>query len=511
MDHHLGPALPFRIAERLTPRANPNYDIYFSDEKIKSVVERCLANVKKDHMTIEHLPSGKSFNNRIYFINLNEPFLNTRPEWKPEEFQVEVAKSSTQIQSSFLVLKIAGHPFGRNKVQNEAACLLLLEKYCPSIPCPRLVAWSDDGKKVRTPEFPRGFREAEVKNVPVLAIQAEDGVIIENVRKDTEGQGWMLLTREPGEPISDEDLSGKAGDELMRQIAVHVATWRKDMPAAKAVGNLRIVGSGSQPGPAAALYDKSIVPGYDVHIDGLITNASPQSPLGSAEKYAAFSLKSSLKKLKEGKLYGETSDEVYDIVKRFLDNSLSKLPMFRIAFEPMFFTHDDLSTRNVLAVPHGNGGVKVSSIIDFEFAGFFPKDEEFANCLQNDNLEWPLKKYASFLDELKQRDALPEALAAKIPAVSALGNASDMALEFGISEFHQATLLLRMCINAAPWWIKEEKVFTEEELLAEQVAAKGRVEKAITWLEKSIPETPEKGDRRRSRTSSAATKPSPPK
>ena len=209
-----------------------------SDEKIKAVVERCLSNVKNEQMNIEHLPSGKSFNNRIYFINLNEPVLNTRPEWKDKE--VEVAKSSTQIQSSFLVLKIAGHPFGRNKVQNEVACLLLLERYCPSIPCPKLIAWSDDGKKVRTPQFPRGFRDTEAKKVPVLAIQAEDGVPIENVRKDTEGQGWMLLTREPGKPVSSEDLSGKAGDELMRQIAVHVASWRKDMPAAKAVGNLRM-------------------------------------------------------------------------------------------------------------------------------------------------------------------------------------------------------------------------------------------------------------------------------
>ncbi|KAJ9603395.1 hypothetical protein H2200_012173 [Cladophialophora chaetospira] len=506
---HLTPAIPFRTAERLTPRANPNYDIYFSDEKIKSVVERCLANVKKDQMTIGHLPTGKSFNNRIYFINLNEPWLNTRPEWKPEDKEVEVAKSKTQIQSSFLVLKIAGHPFGRNKVQNEVACLLLLEKYCPSVPCPKLIAWSDDGKKVRTPEFPRGFRENEVKSVPVLAIEAENDKLIENPRKDTEGQGWMLLTREPGKPVSPEDLSGKAGDELMRQIAVHVATWRKDMPTAKAVGNLRIVGSGSQPGPAAVLYDKSILPGYDVHIDGLITNSSPQSPLGSAEKYAAFSLKSSLKKLKEGKLYGSTSDEVYDMVKRFLDVSLPKLPMFRYAFEPMLFTHDDLSTRNVLALPHGNGGAKVSSIIDFEFAGFFPKDEEFANCLQNDNLEWPLKKYGSFLDELKNHEALPEALAAKIPAASALGNASDMALEFGTSDFHQATLMLRLCINAAPWWIKEEKEFTPEKLEEEMVAAKARVANAITWLEGTIPETPEKGEGRRRSRASSTVRPSP--
>ena len=498
MDHLTPlPAFPFRTAERLTPRANPNYDIYFSDEKIKIVVERCLPNVTtKEHMTIEHLPSGKSFNNRIYFINLNEPVLNTRPEWNNNE--VVVDKSNTRIQCPFLVLKIAGHPFGRNKIQNEVACLLLLEKHCPSIPCPKLIAWSDDGKKVRTPEFPRGFRDTEIKSIPVLAIQEEDGKLIENVRKDTEGQGWMLLTREPGKPINLEDLSGQAGDELMRQIAVHVATWRKDMPKANAVGNLRIVGSGSKPATSGILYDKSILPGFDVHIDGLITNTSPPNPLSTAEKYAAFNLKNSLRKLKEGRFYGETSDEVYDAVKRFLDTCLAKLPMFRNALDPMKFTHDDLSTRNILVTRDGNGATKLSSIIDFEFAGFYPRDEEFANCLQNDNLEWPLKKYGIFLSELKDREALPEALAAKIPSTSALGNAPDHALEFGTADFHQATLLLRLCINAAPWWIKEERDWTREALETEMVAAKGRVDRAIASLEAMIPATPEKKDRRRS-------------
>jgi hypothetical protein len=501
---HLTPSspLPIRTVDRLTPRGNPNYDIYFSDGKIKSVVEKCLRFVTQDEMEIEHLPSGKSFNNRIYFISLKKPHLNTRPEWSDKS--VEVTKSTTQIQSSFLVLKIAGHPFGLNKVQNEVACLLLMEKYCPSIPCPKLIAWSDDGKKVRTPEYPRGFRDTEVKNVPVLALQTEDGIPIEDARKDTEGQGWMLLTREPGKPIDPEEISGKGGEELMRQIAVHVATWRKNMPPAHSVGNLRIVGSGTKPGPAGDLYDKAILPGYDIHIEGLITNSSPSSPLGSAEKYIAFALKNAIRKLKEGEQYGDSSAEVQEMIRRFVDVSLAKLPMFRVGAETMVFSHCDLSTRNVLVVPHGNGSVKVSSIIDFEFAGFFPKDEEFANCLQNDNLEWPLKKYASFLAELKEHEALPDALAVKIPSPSSLGNASDKAFEFGTSDFHQATLLLRMCINAVPWWIGENKDMTPEAIVCERAAAKARVADAIAFLESCIPITPEKNGRRSRGASSAS-------
>lgn len=500
-------ALPFRTTERLTPRTNPNYDIYFSDEKIKTVVQRCLPHVGKDKMNIEHLPSGKSFNNRIYFINLSEPVLNTRPEWTNSG--VEVTKSTTQIQSSFLVLKIAGHPFGKNKVQNEVACLLLFEKYCPSVPCPKLIAWSDDGKKIRTPEYPRGFRDTEVKNVPVLAIQAEDGVPVEDVRKETEGQGWMLVTREPGRPVTEEDLSGKAGDQLMRQIGGYVATWRKNLPPAPAAGNLRIVTSNARPAPSGMLYDKAILPGHEVHIEGLIINSTPPAPLTTVENYVAFALKGEIKRLAEERMFGPLTDEMYDITKTFLDDVLRKLPMFQTELEPMKFTHTDISTRNILAVP-GNGGpdsgVKVSAIIDFEFAGFFPAYEEFANCLQNKDLEWPLKKYGHFLTELAHLDVLPEALAANIPPVSALGNAGDAAFEFGDAHFHQATVLLRLCINLAPWWIKAETGLTTQQLRAEYEATKARVVGAITFLESTVPEPEERGARGRSRTSSSTKK-----
>lgn len=486
--------LPIRINEdRATPRANPNFDIFFSDGKIKSVVERCLPGVKQDQMNIEHLPTGKSFNNRIYFINLSEPVLTTRPEWKNSD--VDVDRSKTQIQSSFLVLKIAGHPFGRTKVQNEVACLLLLEKYCPSIPCPKLIAWSDDGKKIRTPQFPRGFRDTEPKDVPVLAIQAEDGTPMENVRKDTEGQGWMLITREPGRPINNDDLSGKAGDELMRQIAAHVATWRTNMPSAKATGNLRIAAKNSKPSPAGLLYDKAILPGYEVHIDSLITQTAPSSALTSTEKYYALLFKNALKKLKDKQLLQYLSDEVYNIVKQFMDNTFPKLPIFR-GTDQMVFTHNDLSARNVLAAPNASGGVNVSAVIDFEFAGFFPMYEEFAGHMQNDNEEWALKKWSVFLTELNKRNALPEAIAANIPAPSAVGNHPDKCFEFGTDEFHQATLLSRASINAAPWFIKEEKDYAKGELKKELNAAKARVENAITLLEGMVPDTPEKRSRR---------------
>lgn len=503
--------------DRATPRSNPNYDVFFSEEKIKTVIKRSLPHVKDEHMNIEHLPSGKSFNNRIYFVNLAEPIHSTRPDWSGAE--VDVERTTRQIYSSSLVLKIAGHPFGANKIQNEVACLLLLERYCPSIPAPKLLSWSDDGQKIRTPLYSRGFRESEPKHNQVIAAQASDGVDVNAGRVETTRQGFIVMTREPGRPITPEDLLGPWGDKIMRQIAVQVATWRKNMTPAHAVGNLRLVGKNSKPSSSAICYDKAILPGLDVHIDGLITNAPPPSPLATCQLYTTYVLRCALKRLKEGGLYGHISDEVYDMVKRMTDKALPKLPMFQRqgTVESMIFTHDDLSGRNVLVSTTDSGTLAVSAMIDFEFAGFFPKDEEFAHHMQNEQEEWPLDKYGVFLAALKKAGALPESLAqplfpppppatalpsSSLPTSTSLHTASagpnaqhqhqhqprDKAFDFGGPEFHQAVLLLRIAINTAPWWIKEEQSYSAEQLKRELDDAKRRVETAVRWLEDMVPE-----------------------
>lgn len=47
-------------------------------------------------------------------------------------------------------------------------------------------------------------------------------------------------------------------------------------------------------------------------------------------------------------------------------------------------------------------------------------------------------------------------------------------------------LLLRITLNTAPWWVKGEKGYCEEELKKEMEAAKDRDERAIEWLEAMV-------------------------
>ena len=76
-------------------------------------------------LSIQPLEWVKSFNNRICFIKLSQS--DSDPSLLIEE----------------VVLKLSGRFFGPEKVQNEVACLYLLEKHCPSVPTPRVLAWAD--------------------------------------------------------------------------------------------------------------------------------------------------------------------------------------------------------------------------------------------------------------------------------------------------------------------------------------------------------------------------------
>ncbi|EXJ83738.1 hypothetical protein A1O1_07364 [Capronia coronata CBS 617.96] len=463
---------------RATPRSNPNYDVHFSDSTIKTIFRRSLPVVKAEHVSIEQIPSGKSFNNRIYFINLNEPTTLSRPKWTAT--RTDATQSVGVDEAASFVLKVAGSSFGPSKPQNEVACLLLLERYCPSVPAPRVVAWSDDGSRIRTPLDPRGSRARS----PSWVLRTLTRVSRQNGESkygemETKGRGWILMTRVPGRIISMEDLTGVHGNTIMTQMAELVATWRKQMPPARAIGNLRLMGRTLVPPPSATLYDRAILPGLDVYVDGLIANESPTTPLNTSLKYFTHKLKAELRRLKTGELYEYNKEPVSKVVQRFIKEALPRLSMFDHGPETFVFTHYDLSPRNVL-VSATTSGVEVTAVVDLEFAGFFPLPEEFANTVENNQQEWPPHAYEVFLSTLKRLEALPEALSQSLLSPS-LGGTADIA--FGGPEFHQAVLLARIVGNTAPWWVKQESGLSDEELKRELTMARESVEKAVEKLE----------------------------
>ncbi|KAL2426508.1 hypothetical protein ABEF95_008705 [Exophiala dermatitidis] len=476
------------MAARATPPSNPNYDVQFSDATIQGIFKKSLPDVKPEHVSIEHLPSGKSFNNRIYFINLTEPAALTRPEFKING--VESTDSAQTSWATSFVLKVSGLPFGPSKTQNEVACLLLLEKYCPTVPAPKVVAWSDDGNKIKTPSDSRGTRTRSaswvlrLKKATGSGLRNRDVETENNDQLDTKGRGWILMTRVPGRIISREDIMGPTGDAIMIKMAEHVAAWRKNMPPARAVGNLRLIRRFGVPPPSATMYDRGILPGLDVYVEGLIASESSSTALNTTQRYFVHKLKAEVRRLKDNKIYEQNKDFVNKLVSRFIKDTLPKLPIFYRETGEMIFTHYDLSPRNVLVVDTPVGAA-VSAVIDLEFGGFFPATEEFANVVENDNQEWPAHQYEVFLATLDRHNALPQSLArvfsgppsAYLPVIHP---------DFGGVEFQQAVLLARIAGNIAPWWVKDESGLDQEDLNRELTTAKARVEDAVMRLEQIV-------------------------
>ncbi|EXJ87614.1 hypothetical protein A1O3_04575 [Capronia epimyces CBS 606.96] len=469
-----------------TPPFFPNYDVHFSDSTIQTILLRSLPAVKSEHMSIEPLPFGNSFNNRIYFVNLSEPTTFPRPQWTPTG--CDTTTSVRVDEASSFVLKVVSRP-GAPKPQNEVACLLLLERYCPSVPTPRVIAWSDDGKRIRTPLDPRGSRARSPSwFLRRLTRASRQNGEMEKGQMETKGRGWILMTRVSGRIINKDDLTGVHGDAIMIQMAELVATWRKQMPPARAIGNLRLMGRTLVAPRSATLYDRSILPGLDVYVDGVIVTEPNSTPLNTSLKYHTHKLTVELRRLKTAKVFEQTREPVSELVQHFIRETLPRLSMFSHTAEEMIFTHDDLSPRNVL-VSATPSAIEVTAVIDFESAGFFPAPEEFGNTVENIyKRSWTLHAYEQFLSTLSRLEALPESLSQSLTSSPSDGTAQ---IAFGGPEFHQAVLLSRIAGNIAPWWVKQEvDTLSDEEVKRQLTEARARVEKSVESLEAMVSREP---------------------
>jgi hypothetical protein len=211
-----------------TPPHHPTYNVRFSPETIKGILT--IACPVQRVLNIETLPSGKSFNNRLYFVDVG---LKDRDA--PDERSSSDSGDSVQKQS--MVLKVSGQFFGPDKVQNEISCLLLLEKHRPDVPVPRIVAWSEDGLTIRC--------YASAGLFPPMSVSVQDPSSRPGI--DIGGRGWVLMTRRPGRLIRVEDLQGPHSASLMRQLARYAAQWRQKMPRPDRIGNVKDVRDASGP------------------------------------------------------------------------------------------------------------------------------------------------------------------------------------------------------------------------------------------------------------------------
>lgn len=384
-----------------TPLHNPNYGVRMSPESIRSIMHQTLQGLER--VDIDPLPSLRSFNNRIYFL-------------KGFCCQFNIQQDDAVLECQDYVLKINGRGFGADKIQNEVSCLRLLETYCPGIPVPRAVAWSQDGSTAEVISIDRAVTKS-------LNLKTTDGTL----------GGWILMTRVSGEPVDLLNISSDTKASLATQLADVVATWRQSLPPQIHVGNLRFLEGDCKnsrpditlPGLSGSTTDNLVIRGMLgdglQHLEGIHTIAN----------YYKIRLENKLRILETDDIFASNRDLVSPI-RNFIRHTLPSMAVLHRGPDVFVFTHYDLSPRNVLV---SGTPPQITGIVDFEFSGFFPPLDEFLNDNVGNNGDWPKDMYEVYLKRLED-NAVPTPLKS-------------------ISQGHweQALFLEKLLESIAPWWL----------------------------------------------------------
>ncbi|PHH84876.1 hypothetical protein CDD83_1241 [Cordyceps sp. RAO-2017] len=363
--------------ESTTPPHHPTAGVRLRSDQIRDIVRAAVPGAEL--ISVTPLPSGRSFNNRIYFLALRHRPSGLDPRPLEEEEEEQPLHEA--------VLKVNGRFFGGLKVQNEVACLLLLHRHCPHLPVPRALAWSEDGLAVtRAP-------------VPLRAASPPDAAAFERATTQATGHGgWILMTRLPGEPLTsvslDDDDPEEAGAGVAAQLADMVATWRHQIPAQRHCGNVGL-------GRAGHGTDGLEIRGF------LADGIESAEPVAGVNAFYRLRLADRLHELESAETYAPNR-RLAAPLRAFMAETLPHLALADqqpsscpAGGGPFFFTHYDLSPRNVLV--SGRRPLRVTGVVDFEFAGFLTPLDEFLNDHVGNGGDWPAAFYQDYLERLERR------------------------------------------------------------------------------------------------------------
>ncbi len=383
--------------------------------------------VYPDHnvTNIKQLQSGKSYNNRVYFIDI-----------------AHAQRQADQNHgASGLVLKLAGHYFDHRKIENELGCLLLLKKHCPDLPIPEAVAWSANGRGIET--------------VDGRILEAEEGIPFSD-------HAWILESRLRGRVLTVADLDSGYGDSILQQVAEYVTMWRTQVPESPLWGNLRIQAVQQSQEPSAAFAD--LIPGKTFAVDAFLLNnfywpntllyypTLAQDQLSRLEKEPQFS--------RNQQAHGAHWED-------WVETELPKFPLCDKA--NCTLTHLDFSPRNILISSEG-GITRVTGVLDFEFTGFFPPEEEFLNAMVRQEGDWEKRHWDVIMQKMAR-------LGQSVPPT--LGVERERC--FDETHWKQARIIAKTIDRLAPWDIMEGK-YEDKELKRELDEAAGVVNDGIKKL-----------------------------
>lgn len=423
--------------ESQTPPHHPTYNVKLSQARITQIIGVLYPGAKV--VQCQQLPRGKSFNNRIYFLD------------------VETDGEESSASTLELVLKLCGHYFGATKVQNEVGALFLLDRLCPTVPSSKIVAWSEDGATATM------LRNGEITECNSMDSSAVKGAVTD--------PGWVLQTRLPGRVLTFEDLDGPQGVSIIRELARHMAEWRTSIPNVASIGSIRLPGNDLETLSQQKLNGAPLPAGLS--IGGLIlTHKYDPKALTSWLQYYDYQLRDQYEHLMESPELSRLRSQIQGPVSDLLGR-LQKLPF--LTSTGVRFSHMDFSPRNILISENATDGPIVTGILDFEFSAFLPSQSEFLNGLVNQSDDWPPHHYRDLLEELQRLES--EGAASDQPRQSIDVPSTDppektcKALARCICSYHtlrHLSVLESIIGSTAPWWISANSHIGKEQELGEE-------------------------------------------
>lgn len=397
----------------VTPSHHPIYGVRMAETTIKQVIA-AFPGARLD--AVIPLERGKSYNNRIYFLKLSKVG--------------ECSFFTDGTETCDLVLKVNGRFFGADKIQNEAGFLRVLQHFCPNIPTPRVLAWSENGDDMIT-SMPIGN---EARETP-LSLDKSDA--------DYQHGGWILMSRVEGTSISDANLGDDDMKRIMIELADTVANWRTSIPPQKYVGSLRFQKPDTLDQPDIVIGEPGTPSYLGVLVRGILIDGIKIShPIQDPSEYHQIKIREKMKELQTSDTYARNRMLV-PVLGTFLSETLPQLHIVGNTKEDKdtstgryVFTHYDLSPRNVLvsgSPPH------ISGIVDFEFSGFYSVLEEFINDYGNNVDDWRKEHYNIYLERLEEK------------GISTPQKSIDEVT------WKKAHCMDRLLDNIAPWWLPGDK------------------------------------------------------
>ena len=168
----------------ITPPHHPTYRVQASEPEILHILNHAIPHAEL--VSSAALPHGQSYNNRIYNLSVS---LSGN------------AGSEASVQA--LILKVGGRFWKTIKTRNEVMCLRLIKLYCPQIPVPEVLAWSN--------------RSGEIVGV------------------DFE---WILMTKLTGTGFQPDELNAEDREEVAADLARYIYLLRTKVPSPGEIGNL---------------------------------------------------------------------------------------------------------------------------------------------------------------------------------------------------------------------------------------------------------------------------------